>query len=81
MPDANPPSDPTPKPKKPDRRQWLEALSIGYMFPLAIGIGFLWGRWMDRVFGTHPWLVIVFTACGVIAAFRNLFIIGMKDGS
>lgn len=54
-------------------QQFLEASSLGLMFPLAIGIGFAWGYWMDRMFGTKPWLTVIFTAFGVIAAFMNLF--------
>lgn len=50
-----------------------EASALGLMFPLAIGIGFGWGWWMDRFFGTYPWLSAIFTAFGVIAAFLNLF--------
>jgi ATP synthase protein I len=62
-----------------ERRQLLEASSIGWMFPIAIGIGFGWGWGMDKLFGTRPWLTIVFTAFGVIAAFINLFKIGLRD--
>lgn len=51
----------------------LEASSIGWMFPLAIGIGYLWGWGMDRLFGTSPWLTWIFAGFGVIAAFINLF--------
>ena len=50
------------------------------MFPIAIGLGFGWGYWMDKVFGTRPWLTVIFTIFGLIAAFLNLFRIGMRDG-
>jgi ATP synthase protein I len=60
------------------RNQWLEATSIGWMFPLSIGIGFLWGWGMDKLFGTKPWLTWIFTAFGIIAAFINLFRIGLR---
>jgi ATP synthase protein I len=59
--------------------QIAEASSIGLMFPLAIGIGYGWGYWMDKWFGTTPWLTWIFAAFGMIAAFINLFRIGMKD--
>lgn len=48
-------------------------MSLGAMFPIAIGLGYLWGYWMDRMFGTKPWLTIVFTGYGIIAAFVNLY--------
>lgn len=66
--------------KRREARQLLEASSIGWMFPIAIGIGFVWGYGMDKLFGTWPWLTGIFSVLGMIAAFRNLFRIGMKDG-
>ncbi len=65
-----------PRKKRSQNQQLLEASSIGFMFPLAIAIGFGWGYWMDRWFGTWPWLTGVFTVFGVIAAFVNLFRLG-----
>lgn len=59
--------------KKREYRQLLEASAIGWMFPLAIGIGALWGWWMDGIFGTWPWLTAIFGGFGIIAAFVNLF--------
>ena len=61
-------------------RQAFEASSVAWMFPIAIGLGFAWGYWMDKLFGTWPWLTAVFTCFGIIAAFVNLFRIGMRDG-
>jgi F0F1-type ATP synthase assembly protein I len=55
-----------------------EASSLGFMFPLAIGLGYLWGHWMDGLFGTGPWLTWIFTAFGLIAAFMNLFKLAAK---
>jgi F0F1-type ATP synthase assembly protein I len=34
---------------------------------------------MDRWFGTWPWLTGIFATFGVIAAFINLFRIGMRE--
>lgn len=65
--------------KRRDARQLLDASSIGWMFPIAIGIGFLWGWGMDKLFHTSPWLTWIFGAFGVIAAFINLFRIGLRD--
>ena len=62
-----------------DAKQLLDASSIGWMFPIAIGLGFLWGWGMDKLFHTSPWLTIIFSAFGVIAAFVNLFRIGLRD--
>jgi F0F1-type ATP synthase assembly protein I len=67
--------------KRGEMKQLLEASAIGWMFPLAIGLGFLWGWGMDKLFGTAPWLTWIFTGFGVIAAFVNLFrMAGRNDG-
>jgi F0F1-type ATP synthase assembly protein I len=78
LPDSQPPQE-----KKVDRRrearQLLEASALAWMFPIAIGLGALWGWGMDRWLGTWPWLTAIFTGFGVIAAFVNLFRIGMRE--
>jgi ATP synthase protein I len=67
--------------KRSDMRRLVEASSIGWMFPIAIGLGFGWGYGMDKLFGTWPWLTAIFSVFGVIAAFVNLFrIAGGEDG-
>jgi F0F1-type ATP synthase assembly protein I len=68
--------------KRREYRQLLEASSIGWMFPIAILLGFGWGYGMDKLFGTWPWLTAIFSVFGMIAAFVNLFrIAGGKNGS
>ena len=66
--------------KRREYRQLLEASAIGWMFPIAMGLGFGLGYGLDKFFGTWPWLTIVCSACGVIAAFVQLFRIGMQNG-
>ena len=67
--------------KRRDRKQLLEASSIGLMFPIAIALGYFWGWGMDKLFGTSPWLTWIFAGFGVIAAFVNLFRIGGASSS
>jgi len=57
----------------------LEASSIGWMFPIAIGMGALIGWGLDKLFHTSPWLTWIFLAFGIIAAFLNLFRMGLRD--
>lgn len=52
---------------------WLNASVVGIQFPVAIGLGYLWGKWMDGLFGTEPWLTIIFSVFGIAAGFVNLF--------
>lgn len=54
-------------------RTWLDVSIVGIQFPVAIGLGYLWGRWMDRHLGTTPWLTIIFALFGIVAGFVNLF--------
>ena len=53
--------------------QWLDLISIGFMFPLSIGVGYLLGRGLDRLMHSYPWCTIIFTVFGIAAAFINLF--------
>lgn len=57
---------------------WLNLSIVGIQFPVAIVIGFLWGRWLDRVFGTWPYLTGLFSLFGIAAGFLNLFRITAK---
>ena len=76
MPDDKAPEDP-----KRGSRQLLEASSIGWMFPIAMALGYLWGWGMDHLFGT-TWLRYVFCGFGIIAAFINLFRVALAgDGN
>jgi F0F1-type ATP synthase assembly protein I len=76
MPDDN--GEESKEAKRRDARDLIDAWSIGWMFPIAIGLGFLWGWGMDKLFHTSPWLTAIFTGLGVIAAFVNLFKIGLR---
>jgi F0F1-type ATP synthase assembly protein I len=61
------------KQKRENADAIYQAVSLGFLFPVAIAIGFFLGRWLDGVFHTWPWLTIIFTALGIAAAFVNLF--------
>jgi ATP synthase protein I len=54
-------------------RLWLDVSVVGIQFPVAIGIGFLAGRWLDAQLNTKPWLTIIFALFGIAAGFVNLF--------
>lgn len=70
-----------PKSRNKQYRSLVEASALGFMFPLSIAIGFGWGWWLDKTFGTWPWLSVVFTAFGLAAAFLNLFRFAARDSS
>lgn len=52
--------------------------TVGLSMAFAIGIGALVGFWLDKKLGTDPWLFFVFIAFGIVAAFRNLYIMYKK---
>jgi F0F1-type ATP synthase assembly protein I len=52
--------------------------TVGISMALAIGIGALLGYYLDKRFGTGPWLFFVFLGFGIMAAFRNLHLMYKK---
>ena len=65
--------------KRRHARWFAEAYSAGIAFPAAIVLGLGLGWWVDKRFGTWPWLTIVFGVFGAIAAFINLFKVAARD--
>jgi F0F1-type ATP synthase assembly protein I len=61
-------------------RIWLDVSIIGIQFPVAIALGYFFGRFLDRSLATNPWLTLVFTLFGVAAGFLNLFRITAQAG-
>jgi ATP synthase protein I len=52
--------------------------TIGLSMAFAIGLGAGIGYWLDKKLGTGPWLFFVFLGLGIVAAFRNLYIMYKK---
>jgi F0F1-type ATP synthase assembly protein I len=49
-------------------------LSAGMLsFVVAIGLGWWFGRWLDGLFGTGPWLMLIFSAFGFVAGVLNVY--------
>lgn len=50
--------------------------SLGLMLPSSIAVGLIIGYLLDKVFGTRPWLLILFfffgTASGIAGLLRGL---------
>ncbi len=51
---------------------------IGLNMVITIGMSLFLGKFLDSIFKTSPWLLIVFTILGVLAAFRNMFYMTMR---
>ncbi|WP_298438277.1 AtpZ/AtpI family protein [Geobacter sp.] len=66
-----------------EKRSLLKTLSLvssmGISVALAIFIGVVIGRQLDKWLGTHPWFFFIFLAFGIAAGFRNIFVIASRE--
>ncbi len=46
--------------------------SLGLMLPSSIAVGLFLGYYLDKFFGTHPWLLLVFFILGTVSGFYSL---------
>lgn len=62
-----------------EKRKQLKILatvsSMGISVVLAIAMGVIFGRFLDERFGTGPIFFFIFLLIGIIAAFRNIYVI------
>ena len=65
-----------------NQRKWMKAAgqasSIGFVLVISIAIGYFFGSWLDRRFGTEPWLMLVFTLLGITAGFIQVIRIAIS---
>ncbi|WP_457640043.1 AtpZ/AtpI family protein [Persephonella sp.] len=62
--------------EKKEKKGFIQYLSIGTIglhLVSGIVVGVLLGYFLDRYFGTSPWLTIIFFFFGVAAGFRNMY--------
>ncbi|AJF05383.1 AtpZ/AtpI family protein [Geoalkalibacter subterraneus] len=66
-----------------DDRQLFKSLgflsSIGISMVAATIIGLAMGYYLDRWLETSPWLTLIFLLFGIIAGFRNMFILTRRE--
>jgi ATP synthase protein I len=65
------------RPKLGQYRKLAELSSLGLVLPSSIAVGLFMGYFLDKAFGTHPWLLAIFTLLGVVSGFHSL-IRGLK---
>ncbi len=63
---------PAKQPSKINYRKIAAISSLGLMLPSSIAVGLFFGYYLDKLFGTHPWLLLVFFILGVISGFYSL---------
>lgn len=67
---------------KLDRTSLLQmayASSIGIAMVIAIFGSLYLGNWLDRKFGTLPYFTIIFLIIGVVAGFKNIYSVIMRN--
>lgn len=60
-------------------REYLSLSALGIEMGVAVAIGLLMGWFLDRLFGTRPWLTFIFFFFGILAGFANLVRLARKD--
>jgi ATP synthase protein I len=63
---------PNKQPSKTNYRKIAAISSLGLMLPSSIIIGLFLGYYLDKFFGTHPWLLLVFFILGAVSGFYSL---------
>ena len=65
-----------------DIKQMMRTLgyvsTVGISMAASVAIGALLGLYLDKKFGTEPWLLLIGLGFGVAAAFRNLYLMYKK---
>jgi len=68
---------------KEDRRELFKSIGflsgVGIAMVAATFIGLAMGYYLDQWLETGPWLTLVFLGVGVIAGFRNVYILTARE--
>ena len=60
-------------------RELWRASTVGLNLVAATFVGLAIGWFLDKLFGTRPWLTIIFLILGIIAGFRELIRMAKRD--
>lgn len=73
------PAAPRREPEKKGVQQYLSLSTLGIEMGVSLAVGILLGWYLDRLFGTGPWLTIIFSLFGIAAGFRSIIRLARKD--
>jgi ATP synthase protein I len=66
-----------------DRRELIKSLGflsgVGISMVAAILIGMTMGYYLDQWLGTSPWFLLLFLLFGIIAGFRNIYVLTARE--
>ena len=54
-------------------RKYLRYSTVGLEMGFSVLIGLFIGQYLDKTFGTEPWLLLLFLMLGMVAGFRSIF--------
>ncbi len=54
--------------------------SAGITMVVSTFVGFAIGIYLDKFFGTKPWLMLIFLVLGIVAGFKSLYMVVKKYG-
>lgn len=66
--------------KKGRLKRQTNIASIGIHLVAATFIGLGIGLYLDKLFSTTPWLMLIFLLFGIAAGFKNIFVQAKKAG-
>lgn len=52
--------------------------TVGLEMGFAVGVGYLIGYLLDGLFGTKPWLALIFVLFGIAAGYKRLYDVAKK---
>ncbi len=67
------------KKNKDNMAKWLNIATLATMIPVSTGVGFIIGFYLDKLFKTEPYLVVIFTLLGIVAGFKNIIEFVIKE--
>ncbi|MBF0280844.1 MAG: AtpZ/AtpI family protein [SAR324 cluster bacterium] len=53
--------------------KWIQFSAMGLELGLSVIVGLLVGEFLDKQFGTEPWLLLLFLIFGLAAGFRSVY--------
>ncbi len=59
--------------KSPKFTKWIMFSSMGLELGLSVIVGCLIGSFLDNLFGTDPWMLLLFIIFGMIAGYRSVY--------
>lgn len=66
-----------------ERGQLIKSLgflsSLGISLVAATLIGLAMGYYLDKWLGTNPWLTLIFLGFGIVAGFRNVYLLTIRE--